>query len=204
MQASVILKKRLSTEWAVVNYRTHVPVKHRTPEQVLRSQIKKVRLQSYEYYRKSSAIRADHTEFDRAPAGSREGKGFLVSDGDHFWVAPSSDFISEFKVCEDIWTAREQAEATAAALRQARQERERTAQQRMYQVATERTQATRSSILAILGRDAADEASFNINGRTKTEDDGRITGYVDGYVSLPIRHFERLIEKYNEALDEAR
>jgi hypothetical protein len=215
MQASAILKKPLTTEWAIVHYRSHVRKDQRTPQLFQRNWAAKVTLASTQYYRKSSLIRDTRSAFTPADTAERS-KGFLVTNGTLFWVTPAVDFIAPWGELEPIWEEREaeaerkriqreQEAAIAAKEQEKRRQRQSEAMAFGNQRATARRTGTLDSIEALLGKDAlARSYVVTHHDISWNEDYSKMRVKIDGTVQLSLQDFERLVEKYNEALDEAR
>jgi hypothetical protein len=204
MQASVILKQRLTTEWAVTHPRHHVPKAYRVVGVLPRSLASKVTLVSTKYYRKTSVITDNRSLFVLAESSERS-KGFLVTDGNLFWVAPAIDFVAKWSEAEKPWLVAEEAARVKQEAANARRQREQDASTYAYTKSQARDQGARDSIKALLGEDTLSasrvQVGYDVEYHAETD---RFIPRITGTVSLPLQAFERLIEKYNELLDEVR
>ena len=204
MQSSAILKQRLTTDWAVVHYRHHVPKVQRVPGILRRSQAMKARLVSTQYYYKTSVISTDRSMFKLAPTSERS-KGFLVTDGTNFWIAPAVDFVCKWAEAEAPWLVEEEVARKAQEERDAKAKREQDAYTYAQRRAIERRTGAEDSIRALAGADFLESTRISIGASVSYDPErDRYAPVVDGSIQLPLRAFERIIEKYNELLDEVR
>lgn len=204
MQSSQILKQRLTTEWAVTDPHRHVPKSSRVVGILNRSQARKATLVSTKYYYKSGRVVDDRSYFQLAPTSERS-KGFLVTDGNVYWVAPAIDFVSKWAEAEKPWL---EAEAAAKALQEAqekRYERTREAQRYAQQKAQQRADGARDSIKAVLGEKALNDAHVNTSYEVDYDEQKDVVRpRVYGSVMVTLADWERLMEKLSDALDAGR
>lgn len=204
MQASVILKQRLTTEWAVTHPRHHVPKAYRVIGVLPRSMASKVTLVSTKYYRKTAVITDNRSLFVLAETSERS-KGFLVTDGNLFWVAPAIDFVDKWAEVEKPWLIAEEADRIKKEAAETRRKRELDAQTYAYSKAQLRDQGARDSIKALLGEDALASSRVRVGYDVDYDAErDRFIPKITGDITIPLQAFERLIEKYNEMLDEVR
>lgn len=217
MQASTILRKPLSTEWAVTAPRSYASKKDRRPETIPRRNTRKIKLVSTKYYRRSGMVRNDTAYFEEAPTDDRR-KGFLVYDEreGQFWVAPSVDFIGIYEDCDNVWSVEEQRLREIAEKREAEQRayeqqmaarnaREAKAREVGVRLVAHREKSIPETLNAILGEDTSGGRYNDISYRLDWDDEkDQLKVNLTGWVRIPVRDFERLIEKYNDALDAAR
>ena len=200
-----IISQPLTTEWAVKNPRAYARTVDIKAGRLRREATEKVTLVSYTTYGDSHHIAdtVDYTGFYKT--SSDRVKRFLVTNGRHFWIAKSSEFMGKYADFTAGWD-KDEAESAKNAERRSIRELVRKNAVAQAQVNADSTkESIEQSVKIVLGFDGylGTTVQVGVHGEWVNEesDTPEYQTELVGDVRIPFNHFMRLMEKFNELQD---
>lgn len=166
----------------------------RDPARTSRRQVSKADLVSMDRYKYDvfRAADANDPNFEKVTDPKDRRFGYLVTDGNIFWVARPADIVDLWVTLEKRWAVEEAQQQKVMAEQQAAQERERALIEEADQYADRLRQHLVPIIRGITGRNES-----IIFSRSSYADRGRTNPFI--MAQLDARLLERLVERVLEA-----